>query len=490
MSRIASLPIFLERRGSRTLQEHIYASIRECIVDGRIAADRRLPSTRALAADLGVSRTTALMALEQLRAEGYVVARRGSGMYAAADLPATLPPVPRPALTVARPPFSRRGLQLAGMTAPDRRQAGTAACAFRLGTPALDLFPRRVWAQLTRECLRTLAPTQLDYAPLAGLADLRQAISEQIQARGTRCDPEQVQVVSGAQRGLDLIARMLIDPGDRVLMEEPGYTGARGAMQAAGAVIQAVPVDGGGITIQDHADVDARFAYVTPSCQFPLGVALTLERRRALLTWARRSQAWIVEDDYDCDLRHDRQPLPCLHALDPDGRVIYVGTFSKTLFPALRLGFLIVPRDLQAGFVRARLATDLHPPLLEQRVLAAFIQRGHYARHLRRMQAAYGERLDALRRAIDRSGAPLRLRPVRAGIHAVVDVLEGDAARLHAEALAQGIETMPLSDYYSATPGPGQGGANALLLGFGAVPAAAIRAAVNRLARLAERRAS
>ena len=214
-------------------------------------------------------------------------------------------------------------------------------------------------------------------------------------------------------------------------------------------------------------------------------MALSLERREALLSWAREAQAWIVEDDYDCDIRHQSQPLPCLHSLDPDGRVIYLGSFSKSLFPALRLGFLIVPRDLQSGFLSARLATDLHPPVLEQRVLAAFIARGHYARHLRRMQAAYGERLDALRRAIDRSGAPLRLRPVRAGMHAVVDVIGVRAEAVQAAAAAQGIECMALSAYcrdaVSASPG------NALLLGFGAVPPAAIRVGVQKLARVIER---
>ena len=221
---------------------------------------------------------------------------------------------------------------------------------------------------------------------------------------------------------------------------------------------------------------------MTPSCQFPLGLAMSLERRHQLLGWARRSRAWIVEDDYDCDIHYQSQPLPCLHALDPDGRVIYVGTFSKTLFPALRLGFLIVPRDLQSGFITARLATDLHPPVLDQMVLAAFISRGHYARHLRRMRAAYAERLDALRRAIERSGAPLRLRPVQSGMHAVVDVEGVSAERVHAEATARGIESMPLSAYYFGT---GER-ANALLLGFGSVTPAAIRAAVTKLARAVE----
>ncbi|HEU4780046.1 MAG TPA: PLP-dependent aminotransferase family protein, partial [Steroidobacteraceae bacterium] len=189
---------------------------------------------------------------------------------------------------------------------------------------------------------------------------------------------------------------------------------------------------------------------------------------------------WIIEDDYDCDIHYQSQPLPCLHALDPDGRVIYVGTFSKSLFPALRLGFLIVPRDLQSGFITARLATDLHPPVLEQMVLAAFISRGHYARHVRRMQAAYAERLDALRVAIDRSGAPLRLRAVRAGMHAVVEVDGVSAERLHTEAAAHGIESMPLSAYYFG----GGNCPNALLLGFGSVDPESIRRGVATLARV------
>jgi len=485
MSRTASLPIFLER-GDRTLQDQIYDGIRHCIVAGLIAADRRLPSTRVLAADLGVSRTTALLALEQLRAEGYIVARRGSGTFIAPRLPERRAPDITPAASVVpRPPFSRRGELLARLRAPDRRRAAAPAGAFRLGTPALDVFPHRTWTQIAREMLRATKTAHRDYAELAGFRPLRVAIAEQVQSRGTRCDPDQVQIVMGAQRGLDLVARMLLDPGDTVWMEDPGYTGARGAMLAASAIVIPVPVDGEGMTlaaVHGGTTADARLAYVTPSCQFPLGVAMSLERRHALLAWARRSQAWIVEDDYDCDLRHDREPLPCLHALDPDGRVIYLGTFSKTLFPALRLGFLIVPRDLQSGFVTARLATDLHPPLFEQRVLAAFIQRGHYDRHLRRMRAVYAERLDALRRAIERSGAPLRLRPVQGGMHAVVDLDGVNAERVHAEAAVQGIETMPLSAFHV---GPGRR-PNALVLGFGAVPPAAIRAGVTKLARVIE----
>ena len=482
MPRTASLPIFLDASGSRTLQDQIYRGIRQCILDGRVGADRRLPSTRALAADLGVSRTTALLALEQLRAEGYVIARRGSGMFIAPALPEHLPPAVAPVgIQVTRPPFSWRGYTLSRMRPPDRRLKPAMACAFRLGTPALDLFPQRLWSQITREFLRAMTPAQLDYSQLAGLRQLREAIAEQVQSRGTRCDADQVQVVTGAQRGLDLISHMLLDPGDEAWMEDPGYTGARGALTAASATVLSIPVDAEGMMVVGNPELtNVRLAYVTPSCQFPLGIAMSLERRHQLLAWARRSRAWIVEDDYDCDIHHASPPLPCLHALDPDGRVIYVGTFSKSLFPALRLGFLIVPRDLQQGFITARLATDLHPPVLEQMVLAEFIARGHYARHLRRMQAAYAERLDALRRAIDRSGAPLRLRPVQSGMHAVVDVDGVSAERVHAEAASRGVETMPLSAYYfGAGSRP-----NALFLGFGSVAPAAIRAGVTKLARV------
>jgi GntR family transcriptional regulator/MocR family aminotransferase len=482
MPRTASLPLFLDRDGG-TLQQQIYRGIRRCIVDGLVDANYRLPSTRVLAADLGVSRTTALLALEQLSAEGYVVARRGSGVYISPSLPdrrvrtaREAEPTAVPA-RVSRPPFSRRGTLLAATVPPDRRAPSSAARAFRLGTPALDLFPHRIWAQLTRDALRGHAGERLDYSPLAGLPELRSAIAELVQSRGTRCVAEQVHVIAGAQRGLDLLAHMLLDPGDDAWIEDPGYPGARAALVAAGARLVPMPVDAHGMCVEG-ASLAARLAYVTPSCQFPLGVAMSLERRMQLLQWARRSRAWIVEDDYDCDIRYEARPLPCLHSLDPDGRVIYLGTFSKSVFPALRLGFLVVPRELAAGFVTARLATDLHPPVLEQRVLAAFISQGHFERHVRRMQSAYGERLDALRRAFERSALPLTLRDVRAGMHAVLDVEGVDAERLHLEAAALGIETMPLATYYLRGGRP----PNALLLGFGAVPPVAIRTGVARLA--------
>ena len=352
----------------------------------------------------------------------------------------------------------------------------------------MDLFPVRLWSQIARQCVRALSPRNLDYSPLTGLGRLREGIAEQVRTRGTTCDPEQVIIVAGAQRGIDLVFHLLLDVGDRVWIEEPGYPGAHSALLSAGAHAICRPVDDEGMVV-DHAsgDVPAHFAYVTPSHQFPLGVPMSLVRRHSLIAWASESLSWILEDDYDCIFRYDAQPLPCLHALDPDGRVIYVGTFSKTLFPSLRLGFLIVPRDLVEGFVRARFASDVHPPLLEQMILAEFMSRGHYERHIRRMQAEYAERLHALRTAIDRTGVGLRLRPAHSGLHAVADLEVADAERTCAEAAARNVEVTPLSNYfYQSQPGGAQAPPNALLLGFGACSPAAIRASMWRLAAAVE----
>ncbi|MDB6105916.1 MAG: transcriptional regulator, GntR family [Gammaproteobacteria bacterium] len=481
MVKTVTLPIRIEPSCGQTLQDQIYFCIRRSIVDGVIRTDGRLPSTRALAADLGVSRTTVLLAFEQLKAEGYIVPRQGSGIYIAKVLPDRRPdrPVVRAVAAVKHPLFSARGRSLAQARFADRR-APMPPRPFRLGTPAVDLFPVRLWSQIARQCVRSLSPTRLDYSSLPGLLRLREAIAEQLRSRGTSCDPQQVLVVAGAQRGIDLVFHLLLDVGDPVWIEDPGYPGAHSALLSAGARAVCMPVDQEGMIIdrQRPGQIEARLAYVTPSHQFPLGVPMSLARRHSLLAWASNSLAWILEDDYDCNFRYDAQPLPCLHALDPDGRVIYVGTFSKTLFPALRLGFLIVPNDLVDGFVRARMASDVHPPVLEQMILSEFITRGHYQRHVRRMQAEYAERLYTLRTAVDRTGAALRLRPVHSGIHAVADLEDIDAERVVAEATASNIEVMPLSAYYYG----GGERSNALLLGFGACPPVAIRAGMWRLA--------
>jgi len=476
--------IRIDPRLRSTLQLQIYTGLRRAILDRVLAPGERVPSSRELADDLGVSRTTTLLAMEQLLAEGYLSARRGSGTFVAQELPdeqvqggraSHAPASPR------HPPLSRRGELLSSLPSSSRRILGPPR-AFRIGTPALDLFPVRLWSQLTNRRLRALTAAQLDYGAAAGLPALREAIADHVRkARGTRCSADQVFVVAGAQRGFELICDLLLDVGDRVWVEEPGYPGARSALFASGARLCPVRVDDEGLDVAwgSARARDARLAYVTPSHQFPSGALMSLARRLALLRWARAARAWIVEDDYDSEFRYGSRPIPCLHGLDTDGRVIYIGTFSKTLFPALRLGFLIVPADLHDRLLAARRCTDLHPPRLDQAVLADFMAGGHFERRVRRMRAVYGERQQALAGAVERlCGGALRLRPAQTGLHVVADLADADASRVFEEAAARGVEVMPLSAYVL---GRGRSD-NALVLGFGSVRPEMLRAGVERLA--------
>ena len=482
----ASLLVRLDPRGAAGLQQQIYASVRRAILDGVVAPGTRLPSSRSFADELGVSRTTTLCAYQQLEAEGYLAARHGSGTFVAHELPDDLArqTAPGRVLHTRHPQLSRRGQALAATPGSARRGVGPPR-AFRLGVPALDLFPIRTWAQLVNRRLRTITLGQLDYGDSAGFSELRAAIAEHVQAaRGTRCSADQVFVVAGAQRGLQMICTQLLDPGDRVWLEEPGYPGARSAFAGAGARIVPSRVDREGLDVAAAARQagDARMAYVTPSHQFPLGVPMSLQRRLALLKWAGAAGAWIVEDDYDSEFRYGARPIPCLHGLDGDGRVIYVGTFTKSLFPAIRLGFIVVPPDLRDAFYAARRAADMHPPLLEQMALADFMVDGHYARHLRRMRAVYRERLEALTDAAERlCGDALRLRPVQAGLHVAADLDDVDDERVYEEAARRGVEVTPLGQYFVGRPT-----ARGLVLGFASTRPDGLRRGMERLAAAIE----
>ena len=374
------------------------------------------------------------------------------------------------------PGTPRTALKIAGPPRP-----------FRIGTPALDRFPIQVWTRLASRRLRSVTLAQLDYGDPAGLVELREAIADHVRrARGTSCIADQVVVVAGAQHGLELICRLLLDPGDVAWIEEPGYPGARGALVAAGARIRPIPVDAQGLDVEigERRARDARLAYVTPSHQFPLGVPMSLPRRLALLAWARAARAWVIEDDYDSEFRFGTRPIPCLHGLDVDGRVIYVGSFSKTLFPALRLGFLIVPTDLRDVVLAARRAADIHAATMDQAVLADFMTGGHFERHLRRMRTEYRARLDALTDAAARHcrGA-LQLRPVVTGLHALADLEAVDDELVFHEAMARGVELMPLSGYCCGARTPAT---NGLVLGFAAVRPEMFDAAFERLAAAIE----
>jgi GntR family transcriptional regulator/MocR family aminotransferase len=479
--------IRIDPQSPKSLQSQLYENMRRAILEGVVAPGTRLPSSRALAADLGVARITAVLALEQLAAEGYVTARSGAGTFVSRELPDDDSRAPSRANRAdwRHPPLSQRGAELAA-TAPVVVKVDGPPRAFRVGTPALDRFPIQLWNRLARRRMKHTTPSDLDYGDAAGFLQLREAIADHVsRARGTSCLAEQVVVVAGAQQGLEMIARLLLDPGDVVWMEEPGYPGARGALLAAGARIEPIQVDAQGLNVESGASKagDARLVYSTPSHQFPLGVPMSLPRRLALLAWARSARAWVIEDDYDSEFRYGARAIPCLHGLDNDGRVIYVGSFSKTLFPALRLGFLIVPADLRDAVLRARLAADIHPQGVLQAVLADLMIDGHFERHLRRMQVEYRARLQALTEAVARHcrGA-LELRPVAAGLHAVADLKVGSDELVFREALARGVEAMPLSAYYFERGNSPDG----LVLGFGAVAPELIDDGMKRLAAAVE----
>ncbi|MEW6637338.1 MAG: PLP-dependent aminotransferase family protein [Actinomycetota bacterium] len=477
--------VSVDRSSAVPLHRQLYENLRAAILGGRLSAGTRLPSTREFAAVLGVSRNTVTNAYVQLLAERYLEGRVGSGTYVARSLPeeslrARLEPGGGDGWTGAGRVPSRRGSLLAATPTTTAGDIGSPR-AFRPGVPALDRFPSGLWRRLTSEVWRRPPPGLLGYGDPAGYGPLRAEISAYLRAaRAVRCSPEQVIVVSGSQQALDLAARVLLDPGDAAWVEEPGYVGARAALLGAGARLVPVPVDEEGLDVSAGARLgpDARLVHVTPSHQYPIGATMSLTRRLELLGWARRSGAWVLEDDYDSEYRYAGRPLEALQGLDAEGRVIYVGTFSKVLFPALRLGYLVLPPDLVDIFASARELTDRHPPGPDQAVLAEFIAGGHFERHLRRMRKLYADRQKALVEAADRHLAGrLEVRPAGAGMHLVGRLPEGtDDREVSRRAAALGVETSPVSAFASGacrTPG--------LVLGYAAFETAEIEEAAKKL---------
>jgi GntR family transcriptional regulator/MocR family aminotransferase len=488
-SAAALLALPLDGPSPTPLFRQLYESIRGAALSGQLAAGVRLPATRILAEELGLSRNTVLNAYEQLLAEGYLVGRSGSGTFVAPDLPDDLleararPAEPRRARRGAF--LSRRGALLSRIRQSPSSRDGQQR-AFRPGVPALDAFPRQDWARLLRKHSRQLPWRLLDYGETAGYRPLREAVAAHVRAaRAVRCGWEQVVIVSGTQQATDLCVRLLLDPGDTVWVEDPGYLGARAALTGAGARIVPVNVDSEGLDVDDgiRRFARARLCCVTPSHQYPLGVTLSLPRRLALLDWARRAGARIVEDDYDSEFRYAGRPLASLQGQDRDGRVIYVGTFNKALFPSLRLGYLVVPADLVDAFVAARGFSDGHSSMLTQAVLTDFLTEGHFARHIRRMRSLYAERQDALVRAARRAlTGLLEVAPSETGLHLVGWLPRGvDDRAASRAAAAAGVEVPPLS-VYRVRPSR-RGG---LLMGYGGVNPRQIRDGVRALAAALE----
>lgn len=476
------------------LYKQLYERLRGLILAGLLERGAPLPSTRALAHELGVSRSTTIVAYEQLVSEGYLESRKGQGTVVARDLPATR------VHTQTDRPFAEqadvretlphhlasRVLSLTEIPYPTRR-AGRTGGVFYGGEPALDLFPYAVWARLiarrARQSLRAVA----HYQPPAGYEPLREAIAAQIGiTRGVRCTPEQIILTAGAQGALDLAVRTLLNPGEAAWLENPGYFGARGALLAAGARPVAVPVDEHGLVVASgrQRSPNARLVSTTPSHQFPTGVTMSLPRRLALLDWAQATGAWILEDDYDSEYRFTGRPLEALQALDTAGRVLYIGTFSKVLFPALRLGYLVAPTELIEPLLVMRRFLDMHLPLLEQMALRDFLQEGYYARHLRQMRQQFLRRRDLLRRELrTHLGGLLEVHTPEAGMHLVGWLPEGKDDQRAAQLAAQvGIAVMAISTY-SLEP-LARGG---LVFGFASTNEEAIPGGVRRLASVLER---
>jgi len=486
VKRASGFELALPPRDPRTpARRWLYGSLRAAILHGQLRPGARLPSTRELAAQHGLSRGTIVNAFAQLTSEGYLDGTIGSGTHVSAVLPDDLLQVGERASTREAGRRTRRRLSAYGKRLlPSDGLAATAGRAFRANVPSVEQFPTVLWAQLAARRLRRASATQLlGYGP-TGYPPLCAAIADYLaSSRGVSCKPEQVIIVSGVREALDVVARLVLNPGDPVCMEEPGYPGTARLFRAIGARVAAVPVDGEGMELRPSLLRGARLIYVTPAHQYPLGMAMSLPRRLALLAWARRTGALVFEDDYDSEYRYAGRPIPALQGLDRGEQVVFAGSFSKVLFPSLRLGYLVVPADLIEHVAAARLLTHRHPPMLEQMVVCDFITEGHFARHLRRMRQLYSERLSVLMEQVRRQLAGLlEISPIEAGLQTIGWLARGISGEAVAEAArARDVEVVPLRRFYR-----GAMAHDGLQLGFAAVPAREIRRGVDELARALE----
>ncbi len=454
--------ITLDQRSATPLHKQLYDELRRAILTGRLKPGERVPSTRGLSQSLGVSRATVTLSYEQLLSEGYLRASTGSGTFVGCELPDELlktkpveksGPTAKPREATRRIELSRYGSSIADSN-PFEPPEPEAPINFRTGCPALDEFPLRQWRRLMIKHYRAKDDSMLDvkdcatldYAPDSqGYGPLREAIAGYLRhARAVKCDADQLVIVNGAQQAVDLIAKLLIDRGDQVAIENPGYLGARRVFLAHGAELLPAPVDESGIVVDaltSKSKGGLKLVYVTPSHQFPTGVTLTLARRLDLLCWAEKTGAMIVEDDYDSEFRFGSRPIPSLQGLANGDSVIYVGTFSKVLFPSLRIGYLVATPSLARVFARAKWLADRQTPAVEQRVLADFINEGHLERHLRRMRTLYGARRQTLVRAFEiYFGDRVTILGGNAGMHLMIRLRSGlDDDEIQRRARASGV---------------------------------------------------
>lgn len=462
--------VALARSVETTLYRQVYERVRASVLSGRLAAGTRLPSARSLSAQLGVARGTVEVAYRLLASEGYTVSRGAGGTVIALTLQGSEQGTPR----------RRSRARKLRVNGPDS-QSSAGPPLFQPGLPAMDVFPRKLWARLAARVARSLSFHNYARQDAAGSRRLRDAIAGYLQiARGVECDGEQVFITAGYQGALGLIARVLIRNGEQVWVEDPGYFATRAALKWAQAKRVAIPVDGEGLNVEAgmRKAPAARLAIVTPTHQFPTGVTLTISRRLSLLQWAAASRAWVIEDDYDGEFHYRGRPLPALKSLDRQDRVLYCGTFSKVLFPGLRMGYVVVPPQLSDEFASACVCLQPAGGMLEQAVVCDFIEQGHFARHIGRMRQLYAERRAALVTAIERWCADSLHVDVQAGgMHLLTYLARGvEASTLQKRASAKGVAFMPLSQAaIEASMKPG------LLLGFANVPVNEADSAARRL---------
>ena len=471
-------PIVIDRRRTVPLHRQIYEQWRAGILGGRFSPGDRLPSTRELAAALRVSRATVATAYDQLMAEGYLDTQHGSGTFVCRDLADTAVRTAAARATTRRPAAPVRLSAFASRLAPITSRAPEGPRAINLSTdgPSFDQFPFGVWKRLVRRHLQSLGPTLFEYASHgAGHGELRTMLAAYLgRSRAVRCGADQIVIANGSQQALDLCARVLVDPGDEVAMEDPGYLGARELFAASGARVRPVPVDGDGLVVS-ALPPSARLVYITPSHQFPLGVSMSLARRLELVEWARAHGALIVEDDYDSEYRYGGAPLPALQGLSAGAGIVYVGTFSNVMFPGLRLGYLVLPPGLVEPVLRAKWLADRHTAYLEQAALADFIREGHLERHIRRMRRVYKRRRDAFLDAVTRAfGERATVVGDASGMHLVVRF---DSAAVAARAARGGVHLVSTRAYYAGDAPPHE-----FIVRFTGVSERGIREAVRRLA--------
>jgi GntR family transcriptional regulator/MocR family aminotransferase len=479
----------LHRDPHEPLHRQIYEALKAGIRDGRFRPGSRLPSTRALCADLKVSRNTVLSAYEQLLAEGYAISRERATTVVADAVPARTPGAAARTAPAA-PRLSAYAHRLTRV--PSMPPSGSYAARpglrwdFRYGKPAVDDFPHDVWRRLLAAHAKDPTPDSLGYAAPAGHPALRAALASYLhRARGLRCDAEQIVIVNGSQQAIDLAARVLLDPGDAAVVEDPHYPGASVVFEAIGARLIPVRADAQGLdpALLPPSERRARVAYVTPCHQFPSGVILSLERRLALLDWAARTDAWVIEDDYVSEFRYEGRPLEALQSLDRHERVVYIGSFAKTLFPALRLAYLVLPPALVRPFVAAKWVSDRFSTPLPQAALAEFVDSGAFERHLRRAGLRNAARRRTLIESLHRLlGDRVEIAGENTGVHLVVwlnDVRPKDMPALIQRAEAAGIGLYSVAPYYVEAPSRG-----GLLFGYASLSEAAIRAGIRRLATL------